>query len=80
MAEKIKAIKGGHTYVVDIYNLKDEEKTLVFGDILRTIYNLYAESDVAEEDLPKKGHHLCGRAEQIRARERQGFTDSGASA
>jgi DNA helicase HerA-like ATPase len=54
LAEKIRDIKGGHTYVVDIYNLKDEEKTLVFGDILRTIYTLYAESDVAEEALPKK--------------------------
>jgi hypothetical protein len=54
LGEKIRNIKGGHTYVVDIYNLKDEEKTLVFGDILRTIYQLYAESDVAEEDLPKK--------------------------
>lgn len=54
LGEKIRAIKGGHTYVVDIYNLKDEEKTLVFGDILRTIYQLYAESDVAEEDLPKR--------------------------
>jgi DNA helicase HerA-like ATPase len=54
LGEKIRAIKGGHIYVVDIYNLKDEEKTLVFGDILRTIYTLYAESDVAEEDLPKK--------------------------
>jgi len=39
---------------VDIYNLKDEEKTLVFGDILRTIYTLYAESNVAEVDLPRK--------------------------
>lgn len=54
LGEKIRHIKGGHTYVVDIYNLKDEEKTLVFGDILRTIYTLYAESDVSEEDLPKK--------------------------
>jgi len=54
LGEKIRAIKGGHTYVVDIYNLKDEEKTLVFGDILRTIYTLYAESDVADEDLPQK--------------------------
>ena len=54
MSTKIKEIKGGHTYVVDIYNLKDEEKTLVFGDILRTIYELYAESDVEDQDLPKK--------------------------
>lgn len=54
LAQKIRDIKGGHTYVVDIYNLKDEEKTLVFGDILRTIYQLYAESDVEDQDLPKK--------------------------
>lgn len=54
LGEKVKAIKGGHTYVVDIYNLKDEEKTLVFGDILRTIYQLYAESDVEDQDLPKR--------------------------
>src|SRR5207249_8922259 len=33
LSQKIAHIKGGHTYVVDIYNLKDEEKTLVFGDI-----------------------------------------------
>jgi hypothetical protein len=54
LGQKIKAIKGGNTYVVDIYNLKDEEKTLVFGDILRTIYQLYAESDVEDQDLPRK--------------------------
>lgn len=54
LSRKIAAIKGGHTYVIDIYNLKDEEKTLVFGDILRTIYQLYAESDVEEQDLPKR--------------------------
>lgn len=54
LSEKIQKIKGGHTYVVDIYNLKDEEKTLVFGDILRTIYQLYAESEVDEQELPKK--------------------------
>jgi hypothetical protein len=54
LGQKIKEIKGGHTYVVDIYNLKDEEKTLVFGDILRTIYQLFAESDIEDTDLPHK--------------------------
>ncbi|HEV2352130.1 MAG TPA: ATP-binding protein [Terriglobia bacterium] len=54
LGQKIKEIKGGHTYVVDIYNLKDEEKTLVFGDILRTIYQLYAESDEEDQDMPDK--------------------------
>jgi hypothetical protein len=37
-------IKGGHTYVVDIAKLADDEQTLVFGDILRTIYAIKAEA------------------------------------
>jgi ribosomal protein S28E/S33 len=36
-------IRGGHTYVVDIAKLADEEQTLVFGDILRTVYAVKAE-------------------------------------
>jgi DNA helicase HerA-like ATPase len=49
-------IKGGHTYVVDIAKLKPDEQTLVFGDVLRTIYGLYSgESGVDEsEELPDK--------------------------
>ena len=43
LADEITNIKGGHTYVVDIAKLKDEEQTLVFGDLLRTIYALKAE-------------------------------------
>lgn len=54
LGQKIQAIKGGHIYVVDIYNLKDEEKTLVFGDILRTVYQLYAESDEEDQELPER--------------------------
>jgi hypothetical protein len=54
LGQKIQAIKGGHIYVVDIYNLKDEEKTLVFGDILRTVYQLYAESDEEDQDIPER--------------------------
>jgi hypothetical protein len=37
-------IKGGMTYVVDIAKLVDDEQTLVFGDILRTIYAVKAEA------------------------------------
>jgi hypothetical protein len=37
-------IRGGHTYVVDIAKLADDEQTLVFGDILRTIYAVKAEA------------------------------------
>lgn len=60
---------------MDIYNLKDEEKTLVFGDILRTIYNLYAESDVAEEDLPNKVIVFVDELNKIRARECEGLSN-----
>lgn len=35
-------IKGGHTYVIDIAKLYPEEQTLVFGDVLRTVYGLYS--------------------------------------
>src|SRR5207302_10000057 len=38
LSEDLINIKGGATYVVDIAKLADDEQTLVFGDILRTIY------------------------------------------
>jgi len=59
MARLDKAIgdlKGGHTYVVDIARLQPDEQTLVFGDVLRTIYELYSGESGLEvtEDLPEK--------------------------
>lgn len=54
LSAEIAKIKGGETIVVDIAHLADEEQTLVFGDILRTIYALYAETETDREDLPKK--------------------------
>jgi len=54
LSEEIGKLKGGHAYVVDIAKLTDEEQTLVFGDILRTVYALYAEEGSEREDLPKK--------------------------
>lgn len=54
LSREIEQIKGGHVYVVDIAKLNDEEQTLVFGDILRTIYKLYAEEGAETSDLPKK--------------------------
>lgn len=50
-------IKGGHTYVVDIAKLADDEQTLVFGDILRTIYSIKAEASedrTETSDVPEK--------------------------
>jgi hypothetical protein len=54
--KSIATIKGGHTYVIDIARLQPGEQTLVFGDILRTIYGLYSgETGLDEsEDLPEK--------------------------
>jgi hypothetical protein len=55
LSEEIAKIRGGETIVVDIARLADDEQTLVFGDILRTIYALYAEEGNDErEDLPEK--------------------------
>ncbi len=48
-------IHGGHTYVVDIANLTSEEQTLVFGDVLQTVYELYSgETPLFEEYEPPK--------------------------
>lgn len=54
VSETVAGIRGGETLVVDIAKLTDEEQTLVFGDILRTIYALYAEEGSDSEDLPEK--------------------------
>ncbi len=50
-----KELTGGNTFVVDIALLKDEEQTLVFGDVLKTIYGLFFEpDDNRQTPLPKK--------------------------
>ncbi|MFN3929883.1 MAG: ATP-binding protein, partial [Thermoflexus sp.] len=54
LSEEIAKIRGGETIVVDIARLTDDEQTLVFGDILRTIYTLYAEEGNERKDLPEK--------------------------
>jgi hypothetical protein len=54
LSQEIARIRGGETVVVDIARLADDEQTLVFGDILRTIYALYAEEGSESEDLPEK--------------------------
>src|ERR1043165_1221785 len=44
LGDELLNIRGGRTYVVDIAKLADDEQTLVFGDILRTIYAVKAEA------------------------------------
>lgn len=53
LAEEIKKIEGGHTYVIDIAKLRDHEQAFVFGDVIRTIYEMFAESDETL-NLPEK--------------------------
>lgn len=53
--EEIENIKGGHTYVIDIAQLKEYEQQLVFGDLLKTIYSLKTEpQENREEAIPEK--------------------------
>lgn len=53
LAAELSNIKGGYTYVVDIARLADDEQTLVFGDILRTIYAVKADAtDARTEGSP----------------------------
>lgn len=54
LSEEVAKIKGGEVLVVDIARLTDDEQTLVFGDILRTVYTLYAEGDSDVSELPEK--------------------------
>lgn len=52
LSEEMKKIKGGHIYVVDIAKLQDEEQSLVFGDLLRTVYEIKAEGAEDEDGNP----------------------------
>jgi DNA helicase HerA-like ATPase len=55
LGTEIGKIKGGHTYVVDITKLTDAEQTLVFGDLLKTVYSLKAEApEEGDEEVPEK--------------------------
>jgi len=53
VAETIRRIQGGHTYVIDIYRLTDDERGLVFGHVISEVYRLYAEAERGD-DLPSK--------------------------
>jgi hypothetical protein len=57
LADQVREIEGGHTYVVDIARLNDEEQKLVFGDVLRTVYELKAEDPenrTSKKPIPEK--------------------------
>lgn len=55
--EIAKTLEGGHTYVVDIAKLYDHEQMLVFGDLLRSVYDLKSEEPPKErkgKPIPEK--------------------------
>ncbi|HOX54374.1 MAG TPA: ATP-binding protein [Candidatus Omnitrophota bacterium] len=55
LGEEVRKIQGGQTMVVDIAKLQDEERSLVFGHIIKEVYGMYAEATVDERsELPKK--------------------------
>ncbi len=55
LGEEIRKIQGGQTMVVDIAKLQDEERSLVFGHIIKEVYGMYAEASIDERgELPKK--------------------------
>lgn len=53
LSDSIQQIEGGHTYVIDIAKLHDNEQAFVFGDVIRTIYEMFAETDETL-NLPEK--------------------------
>ena len=53
LEEELRSIEGGNTYVIDIAKLADHEQSFVFGDIVKTVYEMFAESDESY-NLPDK--------------------------
>lgn len=51
--EELRRLEGGKTYVVDIAKLQDHEQALVFGDIVRTVYDVMSAG--AEEGVDLQG-------------------------
>jgi uncharacterized protein len=53
--EEIKTIKSGDVYVVDIAKLEEQLQCFIFGDIVRSAYNLkLGETNRTEEDIPRR--------------------------
>lgn len=53
LEEKIGGIKAGEAYVVDIAQLEEQEQCLVFGDIIKTVYEMKLGS-TDRKDVPGK--------------------------
>lgn len=55
LGQEIRTITRGETIVVDIYNLTEEERALVFGHVILEVYRMYAE---AAQDDPRMPHKV----------------------
>lgn len=53
LSEKIKEIKSGHTFVVDIAKLDEQLQCLVFGDVIKAVYEL-KHGGTDREDIPRR--------------------------
>jgi len=51
LSSEIEKISRGDVYVIDIASVEEQEKCLVFGDVIRTIYKMKTEG---KEDCPEK--------------------------
>jgi len=52
LSDQIEQIKGGETFVIDIAQLPEQQKCLVFGDVIRTVYKMKTEgSDSCPERI-----------------------------
>lgn len=55
LSAKIKKIKKGEVFVIDIAKMEEQLQGFVFGDVLQAINELkFGETDRNEEDIPKK--------------------------
>ena len=53
LSEEIKKIKSGETFVVDIAKLDEQLQCLIFGDIIKSVYDM-KHGETEREDIPKK--------------------------
>ena len=55
LSEAIQNINQGEVFVIDIARLEEQFQTFVFGDIVRSVYDLkLGETDRAEKEIPKR--------------------------
>lgn len=54
LRDEIQNINSGEVYVIDIARIEEQLQTFVFGDIVRSVYDLkLGETDRVEEEIPK---------------------------